>query len=1010
MSAKLFGCEANLIGHLADWLASQERRNLSHIGVLLPTRRLQNYLRLELATRLTACVPPHILTLEDLVARLPLDPPTRRITVEEQRFILKALLLQKEYRHLRPGMETDLARFFNELTDEKLGAAAFDQVRTLLHQDPYRNEQHIEMLLQQVDEWEDLFRSYLDFLHRHHLADPSLDFYHRVMQLPDEHSVGRFWNIKRFYILGFSDATAIQCHLFRHMLAHDECEFWFHADPFFLEYDGSPPVSERHPFSVLEKFLSRLKITDVKVQTAEKPHPHLFVLREAFTRRPQSPDSPQAVRLYVHKTMTLLSEVKAVAALIRKLIAEQNVAPQEIIVAVPDERIYGRMIWSVFEQAGIPLNFALGIPFQQTMVGQWLRMFFELVQHQCRHQDMLSLFTNPLCEHWLQKLNLSRTAGEFQFELQRFMQKFDLVNDLEFFIKIAEQERETELLSFFNYLKALLEPFNHGEALPAHQWGEALLELTERLQVLPILSRGMNDPYNINARAIHLWYESLQTLIRSGEILPTPFSFADLYALLLQNVFSRPVPPAGEPFVGVQVIGLLEARSLPGKVLILPGLVEGCLPAGVERELFIGEPFREQIGLTSFLKREQLQDQRFYHLVASFPQVHLFWHEYEADTPAVKSRYLQRLELVHQTPHFRLEDLEEQGMVFPGDYLSLAAAHPLPDRLVAIWQEMLEQIGQRRDDRGEFKGDRASLLSHFTVASLQDLIDCPFRFLLQRFDIGEEELPEEESDNRQLGRWLHDICYYFFVGLPESEPLDDQDEMLRRPWKEPIDETNAEAALQRLRRLSQVLKYRLRGRLDEFYQIYYATWPRFIKEESKRPRWLYQPSYFERKLHRVLPLAMGQQSREPEVSGRIDRLIYDGQEVAILDYKLRAGSERTRRAVENGLDVQMPLYYRLLKEEKEFAGVTGWSGEYYALLEEKVIRSSGQSDGESVIARGWKHLESRWQRRLQELLENGSAFEPLEKKSRCSYCAYSGICRMNESGYPVKSFREDWSL
>ncbi|MDQ7052385.1 MAG: hypothetical protein Q9P14_05640 [candidate division KSB1 bacterium] len=168
----------------------------------------------------------------------------------------------------------------------------------------------------------------------------------------------------------------------------------------------------------------------------------------------------------------------------------------------------------MFETADIPINFAIGIPFDETQVGQWIRLFFELARHDFRNQDMLGLFSIPVCRYWLKAVGVESEPAAMQSQLQRLIAEYDLATHLDAYFDAAraasKQEDTRELLILFEALQTALAPLLRPEAPSYREWGEALWQFSEALRLLEIFAWNSEDPYNLNMRALRHWYAFLK--------------------------------------------------------------------------------------------------------------------------------------------------------------------------------------------------------------------------------------------------------------------------------------------------------------------------------------------------------------------------------------------------------------------------------------------------------------------------------------------------------------------
>ena len=134
----------------------------------------------------------------------------------------------------------------------------------------------------------------------------------------------------------------------------------------------------------------------------------------------------------------------------------------------------------------------------------------------------------------------------------------------------------------------------------------------------------------------------LAALIRDGDALPAvdAYAFADLVETILAQHLVR---TGGANHPRLRILGALEARLVRADRLILSGLEEGVWPRTPPTDPFLSRPMRETLGLPPPERRIGLSAHDFAQ-AASAPEVILISTERREGQPAVKSRWLWRLE------------------------------------------------------------------------------------------------------------------------------------------------------------------------------------------------------------------------------------------------------------------------------------------------------------------------------------------------------------------------------
>lgn len=103
------------------------------------------------------------------------------------------------------------------------------------------------------------------------------------------------------------------------------------------------------------------------------------------------------------------------------------------------------------------------------------------------------------------------------------------------------------------------------------------------------------------------------------------------------------VRTGGSTHPRLRILGAIEARLTRADRLVVAGLEEGVWPQGAPLDPFLSRPMRERLGLPPPERRVGLAAHDFAQ-AACAPEVILLHSERREGAPAVKSRWLWRLE------------------------------------------------------------------------------------------------------------------------------------------------------------------------------------------------------------------------------------------------------------------------------------------------------------------------------------------------------------------------------
>jgi ATP-dependent helicase/nuclease subunit B len=242
----------------------------------------------------------------------------------------------------------------------------------------------------------------------------------------------------------------------------------------------------------------------------------------------------------------------------------------------------------------------------------------------------------------------------------------------------------------------------------------------------------------------------LAGLIDESHGLPetTPRGFADLLSRLMSG---ESVRTGGSTHPRLRILGAIEARLTRADRLIVAGLEEGTWPQGAPLDPFLSRPMRAKLGLPPPERRVGLAAHDFAQ-AACAPEVILLHSERREGGPAVKSRWLWRLETLARGA----------GMILPGR----------PE--VIDWARGLDAAGgyapAKRPAPNPPIADRPRVMA---VTRIEALTRDPYavwaRDILKLYPL---ERPDEAVEARARGTAIHKAFERLAEDHPDQLPPD----------------------------------------------------------------------------------------------------------------------------------------------------------------------------------------------------------------------------------------------
>jgi CRISPR/Cas system-associated exonuclease Cas4 (RecB family) len=289
--------------------------------------------------------------------------------------------------------------------------------------------------------------------------------------------------------------------------------------------------------------------------------------------------------------------------------------------------------------------------------------------------------------------------------------------------------------------------------------GKYLLDIVESLGKAYKAEASFQDIYDgLYQESIFRAYQivnRLYGLIMSGEwTLEKPTFLRSLRRLLS----TTQVPFHGEPVKGLQIMGVLETRTLDFKNLLILSVNEGFMPGSSNENTFIPQFLRSHLGLNTIEHQDSIYAYYFYRLLQRAERITLVYNTDKTQTgKAEMSRFLLQM-LVDPCLNIRRYTL--QSTVKPMEVQPVVI--PKTDEVIRLIKEKYD-FNTNPDAKP------------LTPSNLNIFIDCSLRFYLQK--IKAYETPDElsdEMDSSVFGTIFHraaELLYREIAGISGKTPV-----------------------------------------------------------------------------------------------------------------------------------------------------------------------------------------------------------------------------------------------
>ena len=433
------------------------------------------------------------------------------------------------------------------------------------------------------------------------------------------------------------------------------------------------------------------------------------------------------VKRQVIDTSSDVAQVKLISQLLEDLPDLNEGNSHHTAVVLADENLLISVLSSLPEN--IPeINVTMGYPLKHTLLFTLIRQIMELQRRVIvvnnditfGYKEVLGILNHPLIEPVLSDSD------------KNFYGEITSANIL----RIPEKRfRESEKLSGIFIRK-------ENPAALSQYLREILSIFTAENELPDVSTEGQNEK-NIRNEFIYrtvLSLNRLETIINSPDIT---FSNDTYFRILDRMLRSQSVPFSGEPLTGVQIMGILETRTLDFKNLIILGVNEGILPAISSGSSFIPFSLREAFGLPSVNHQESIYAYHFYRLQQRAENVTFV---YNSNSEGLKSgemsRFLIQMSFDEKTkPVFTDLNFEIKTQATVGESLSRTSEHV--ERLRSVYLE------------------KKSILS---PSAINTWLNCRMKFFYRYVNgLKEPDKITGEIDPAVLGNILHEMMKNIYL-------------------------------------------------------------------------------------------------------------------------------------------------------------------------------------------------------------------------------------------------------
>lgn len=685
-------------------------------------------------------------------------------------------------------------------------------------------------------------------------------------------------------------------------------------------------------------------------------------------RKPDLTDTAGNKSIRIFGAAHPVSQTKVMAQVLQDELIK-GINPEDTLIVLPDENLLLPVLHSVSGYVE-KLNVTMGFPIGATPVFNLVEILVELQINRkgsdFNHRQVLALLGHPYL--------IAEDAGVSNTKRK------EILNQNWVHIPMGYLASETVLHrlifkpieeSVLIYLRSIITAIGNLNSISDFDKEYILhfIKLLNRIQDITGDAYTVQKTTEIQPAATKQYAKVFNTSLKA---------FLRLFRQLVQ---AHRIPFSGEPLKGLQIMGVLETRSLDFKNVFILSLNEGSFPSFGSKSSYIPFSIRKAYGLPTAEHQDAMYAYLFYRMLQRADNIFLF-HNTETDVlgQGESSRYLKQL-------------LYESGLTMERkvlhDPIQPSIIHPI---VIQKDNGVIEALVKLSEGNSRFKGISPSALNTY--------IECRLRFYLRHVaKVKEPDEVEEDLDARVLGNFLHEVMELFYRDVQKRKNSN---------IVEAEDFKNAEAIVDAL--IDQV-----------FIESYKLEPGKPVQYEGQR---LVVREIVKRFAHRILEMDKAYSPFNIEVleqggldykvpidkypgstllSGKIDRVDRKGNLVRVIDYKTgrdkldfdSVASLFSRDGKRNKAAFQTLLYALLYKANsaKTSSKIVPGLINRMNLFDKDFkfglkVGKNFVEDVEPLLHDFDHHLKTL----LEELYDPNVPFDQTTDLELCRYCAYQRIC------------------
>jgi hypothetical protein len=524
-------------------------------------------------------------------------------------------------------------------------------------------------------------------------------------------------------------------------------------------------------------------------------------------------------------------------------------------------------------------------------------------------------------------------------------------------------------------------------------WSNSSQGILSMSQIIEVFNSSENEDLQLSSTEneyLHVftkYFNRLQSLIQTHHYLDSLLTLKSLYK---QIIGAASVPFIGEPLQGLQIMGVLETRTLDFENIILLGVNEGVLPSGKSANSFIPNDLKRYHGMPLYGDKDAVYAYHFYRILQRASNVLITYNtEHSVLGSGEKSRFITQLqfELKKYSPYHTITEVMLSGGELPASSRNVISIDKTDFNLAPIIKKLTTN--------DEYSGLSPSALITYK--------DCALRFFF-RYGAGikETEDVEESAEANTQGSILHEsleMLYKPYIGKVLTEDnlkhcLSKTEESVNLIFQNYFSQRESQFGKNFLQRkvLYEYVNKLLRNDLK-------------LIQDSKKTNELLSLIDLEKALTASVTIDIKGVNTTIYLKGSADRIDKLGNKIRIIDYKSSVKADDKFKFTNFEDLFKDSQYNKMLQlfmyawfvvknklarpEDLQPCIIPFKKFEEHPKFIMEDVKGGGILNFTSELL---EDFEMHLKQEITEIISSSEPFKQTEDHDQCEYCAYASIC------------------